>query len=112
MKALGDVRPVRPTTVGNWRNHKPRLKGQIIMHGSISEDLITYGYEKDTAWEKELEGIEPDMSASHWQEDFSAWDLMKRKGLINLKVIWGLMGRYYIFWYTRKLLAKLLRKQR
>jgi hypothetical protein len=59
--ALGSVRPVSDKSIGNWRKHKPRVLGQIHLHGSISEDLIKYGYEPDAKWEKELEGIEPDL---------------------------------------------------
>ena len=51
-KALGDVRPLSMVNIGNWRRHLPRIAGQLHQHGSISEDLIAYGYEPDTAWER------------------------------------------------------------
>ena len=69
MLALKGVRPLETGSIGNWRKHLPRLAGQIKIHGSISQDLIHYGYEQDNSWEKELEGIEPDLEPSHWPED-------------------------------------------
>jgi hypothetical protein len=33
--------------------------------GSISSELIAYGYEKDTSWEHELKGVIPDLRDSH-----------------------------------------------
>ncbi len=59
--ALGEVRPVTDERIGNWRNHKARVLGQIMSHGSISADLIRHGYEPDNAWEEELKGVTPDM---------------------------------------------------
>lgn len=68
LKALREVRPVSSSSIGNWRNHLPRIAGQIQLHGSINDDLIFYGYEKDSDWEKLLENIEPDLNPSHWSE--------------------------------------------
>ncbi len=63
--ALKGLRPVSTKSIGNWRKHKARLAGQIVKHGSINKELIAYGYEKDDSWEKELEGIVPDMRDGH-----------------------------------------------
>lgn len=63
--ALVGVRPVSTGSVGNWRNHKERVLGQLRKHGSISEQLIGYGYERDDAWEQELNGVKPDLKESH-----------------------------------------------
>jgi hypothetical protein len=63
--ALRGLRPVSEDGIGNWRNHKERVLGQIQKHGSITADLIAYGYEQDSSWEKELLSIEPDLKASH-----------------------------------------------
>ncbi len=76
--ALGDLRPIDTKSIGNWRNHKPRLLAQIQDHGSISDDLIKLGYEKDRSWEKELEGIEPDSSETH-ASDFSKKSFIRKK---------------------------------
>lgn len=67
-QALSNVRPIKSTSIGKWRQLKPRIKGQIELHGSITEDLIHFGYEKDHEWEKQLNGIEPDLSESHHSE--------------------------------------------
>jgi len=67
-KALREVRPIKPTSIGRWRNHKNRVVGQLQLHGPITEDLIKYGYEKDDRWLRELEGVEPDLSPSHYSE--------------------------------------------
>ncbi len=76
--ALGELRPIDTKSIGNWRNHKPRLLAQIQQHGSISDDLIKLGYEKDRSWEKELEGIKPDSSATH-ASDFNKKSFIKKK---------------------------------
>lgn len=80
--ALGGTRTVSTDSIGNWRNHLPRVAGQIRIHGSLTKDLIDFGYEKDALWEQELQGIEPDMTPSHWPEFFSERTVEKwQKGL-------------------------------
>jgi hypothetical protein len=59
------LRKVDTGGIGNWQNHKARLLGQIIQHGSITPDLIRYGYEKDDHWIKELNGVEANLNESH-----------------------------------------------
>jgi hypothetical protein len=39
--------------------------GQIQPYGSVSQELINHGYEKDRSWERELEDVVPDLSESH-----------------------------------------------
>lgn len=63
--ALSGVRPIAPKSVGKWKNHLPRVAGQIQKHGSISDKLIEYGYEEDSSWENMLKGIQPDLAPSH-----------------------------------------------
>ena len=79
LEALRSVRPIAPSSVGAWRDHLARVKGQVLTHGSISADLVAYGYEPDDTWERELEGVEPDLSPSYWPEHFSAEDLARRR---------------------------------
>lgn len=67
-KALSGVRPIRPTSVGKWKEHKERVAGQLKLHGPITKDLIRFGYEKNSQWLDELEGVEPDLSPSHFPE--------------------------------------------
>jgi hypothetical protein len=66
--ALGGVRAINTDSIGNWRRHLPRVAGQIARHGAIDAELIEFGYEKDRSWLAELDGIEPDMTPSHWSE--------------------------------------------
>jgi hypothetical protein len=78
-EALGGLRPVSRASIGNWRKHKPRLAGQLKIHGPITEQLIEFGYEKDSSWLRELDGVKPDLSASHWPEYFSPGELKARR---------------------------------
>lgn len=73
-EALKSVRPIKPTSVGKWKEHKARVAGQIQLHGSISEDLIRFGYEEDEQWMKELEGVKPNLSESYHSEFVSLKD--------------------------------------
>jgi hypothetical protein len=68
LQALGDVRPLDENSVGKWRQHLPRVAGQLKIHGPISRELAELGYEQDDAWLKMLEGIEPDTRSGHWPE--------------------------------------------
>lgn len=70
-EALGGVRPISPASVGRWKTDLKRIAGQLKLHGSISNDLIQFGYEKDHRWLEELEDIEPDLNPSHFPEFFS-----------------------------------------
>jgi hypothetical protein len=71
-EALGGVRPITPRRIGNWRNHLPRVAGQIAVHGSIIEDLIEFGYEADDSWLSILKDVNPDYKPSHWTEESEA----------------------------------------
>lgn len=66
--AMGSVRPIDSASIGNWRNHLARVAGQIAIHGSISEELIAFGYEPDESWLAALKGVAPDLTPSHWPE--------------------------------------------
>ena len=77
--ALGAVRPVSDKSIGNWRNHKERIVGQLQEHGSISQDLIRYGYEDNTEWEKELEGVTPDLRESHGSDFYKPWFIRRKQ---------------------------------
>ena len=94
VNALGLVRPISSSNVGNWRRHMPRVAGQLEIHGSITNDLIEYGYEQDGAWEQELEGVQPDLSESHWPEHFPKKTLRKYTLGKNMMAIWVLLGNY------------------
>jgi len=68
LKALGGLRQFDTDSVGNWRRHLPRVAGQLVQHGPITEELIEFGYERDASWLSLLEGIDPDMSGSHLRD--------------------------------------------
>ena len=93
MLALGSVRPIAPLGIGKWQKHLPRVAGQIQLHGSISEDLIELGYEKDDAWMKVLLGVEPDLEKSHWPEYFTKEDVARTKHGIGREIVKVLMRR-------------------
>lgn len=78
-KALRGVRPISDASVGRWRNHLPRVKGQIEIHGDITTDLIKYGYEEGDSWKEALSGVDPECSESHWPERFSRDEIRKIK---------------------------------
>ncbi len=79
--ALGSVRPIRPTSVGRWRDHRSRVAGQLDLHGPITEDLVSFGYEDDASWRQELKGVQPDRGRSHHSEYFSRTDLWIRRSM-------------------------------
>ena len=80
LDALRGMRPVDYTSVGKWRNHLPRIAGQLKLHGekAIAKDLIEYGYETDDSWLNELKDVTPDCSESHWPEYFTPQELKQR----------------------------------
>lgn len=67
-EALGAVRPVEPSRIGNWRTHRPRLVAQLERHGPVDEGLRAYGYESDGAWKRELQGVPADNGRTHFPE--------------------------------------------
>lgn len=77
--ALKGVRPIGSDRVGGWTAHLPRVKGQILIHGPISQDLIRHGYESDRSWEGLLDGVDPDLSAGHLSEHFSPRAIARRR---------------------------------
>lgn len=75
--ALGGVRAITAPRLDQWRDHLPRIVGQMQQHGSLAADLIEFGYETDDAWLAELEGVEADLSPSHWAEHFTRESLAR-----------------------------------
>ncbi len=71
VRALHNIRPIQPDGVSRWRKHLPRVAGQLAQHGSLTQDLIEFGYEKDDSWLVELKGTTPDTSSGHYPEYFS-----------------------------------------
>ncbi len=107
LKALGGIRPVSSASVGNWKNHKARIAGQLMLHGSITEDLIHFGYEENGQWEQLLTGVEPDRQPSYWPEFFSAKEhesILKNKWV---RVLWVLVGNSALGLNGRKVYYRL-----
>lgn len=97
LQALKGVRPVSASSIGRWREHLPRVAGQLQIHGSITDDLIEFGYERDATWERRLEGITPDLSNSYHPEHFLEERfrrIQQRKRLKALKV--ALAHQYWV----------------
>jgi hypothetical protein len=68
LRAMRSIRPISRENVGAWRRHLPRLKGQLLRHGDIADELIALGFEKDKSWLELLDGVEPDMTPSRAPE--------------------------------------------
>lgn len=67
-RAMHGVRPIAPTSVGRWRQNLPRIKGQHEIHGSLTPDLVTRGYESSGDWERCLESVIADSAPSVYAE--------------------------------------------
>ena len=78
LNALRGMRPILPVSVGNWRQHLPRIAGQIELHGDITPELVISGYEKDATWLEELKEVVPDTSPSHSPEYLDAAGIKER----------------------------------
>jgi hypothetical protein len=72
-KAMHGVRPIAPNSIGLWRQHLGRIKGQQAIHGSLSPLLIECGYEESADWERILEPVEADFSRSRYPEKVYFW---------------------------------------
>ena len=70
-KALGGIRAISTSSIGNWRQHKSRLVGQLAKFGPIDEDLVFYGYERDDSWQRELDGVMADNTPSTLRDRLS-----------------------------------------
>jgi hypothetical protein len=96
LRAMHSVRPIGPEGVGRWREHLPRVAGQLQLHGTISEDLKAYGYEQDESWLHELEGVEPDISPSYHAEFYDRRGLIRQRRKRADMVLRGLFRRYIL----------------
>ena len=71
--AMHSVRPIAPTSVGVWTQHPGRIKGQQMIHGSLTPVLVECGYETGGDWERVLESVEPELSSSRYPEKVYFW---------------------------------------
>lgn len=72
-KAMHGVRPIAPSSIGLWRQHLERIKGQQEIHGSLSPILIECGYEESADWECVLGPVTADLSKSQYPENVYFW---------------------------------------
>ncbi|MDX1555715.1 MAG: hypothetical protein R3212_06800 [Xanthomonadales bacterium] len=68
LTAMHELRPVNDASVRRWKEHLPRVAGQISIHGSMADELIELGYEPDDRWLEALHDVQPDTEPSHWPE--------------------------------------------
>jgi len=90
LNALKTMRPIESKGVGNWRNHLPRIKQQISVHGDISKSLIKFDYETDTNWLQLLDDVDIEKFNTKTQEFYDKKSLFsKRKTsyLATLKIL-------------------------
>ncbi len=78
-QALRGVRPISDGSVGHWKDHLPRIAGQMEMHGILSDDLITLGYEDDEIWKSQLSETEPELGGSHYDEFATSEEVSRLK---------------------------------
>ena len=84
--ALNGLRPISNSGLNKWKKHLPRLKAQIIKYGSISNNLIALGYEKDKKWETLLNEISPGEVVSELDSNFHSAYTKKMKYRICRKL--------------------------
>ncbi|NTV94740.1 MAG: sulfotransferase domain-containing protein [Thiobacillus sp.] len=87
LEALRELRPIQPSGVGNWKNHLPRIKQQIAIHGPISAGLIEFGYEPDASWEACLTDVAAEQFESVLPEHFSAKSLRRQRHHVRKEVV-------------------------
>ena len=77
LEAMRGLRPIENASIDSWKNHLPRIAGQLEIHGKIDEELIQLGYEVDISWNALLKGVTPDLSPGHFPEFFSKEYLLR-----------------------------------
>lgn len=60
VNALGGVRKINTSSIGNWRNHLPRIKAQLQLFETMPAILRDLGYENDDKWIEMLDGVVAD----------------------------------------------------
>ncbi|MCZ6617631.1 MAG: hypothetical protein O7E57_05820 [Gammaproteobacteria bacterium] len=56
--SLNGVRPFDPSRINSWRQHLPRVKGQLALYPELSEILVRLGYEPNGDWASVLDDVE------------------------------------------------------
>ena len=58
-RSLGGAREMEQARIEGWREHLPRVKGQILEHADLPRMLVETGYEADEAWVEVLDDVQP-----------------------------------------------------
>ena len=61
-RAMRGVRPVTPDSIAAWRDHLPRVKAQLALHGGIAAELVEMGYERDNSWQTQVDNVPHDQA--------------------------------------------------
>jgi hypothetical protein len=102
------LRPVAADRVGSWRNHLKRVKGQMLIHGDVSDELIALGFEPDKAWLSALDGVRPDVRASAALERLWFGKLVTQAWRNSIGTIVYLARRYLDLELYRRAEARIL----
>jgi hypothetical protein len=89
LAAMNGLRPVSTDSIGNWKNHLPRVKAQLIKYPDLAALLIEHGYEKDMAWTSLLDAVAPEPLSDPqripwkkwWKARIRAWLRFRRRML-------------------------------
>lgn len=112
IKALKGVRPIQNVGVGSWIKHLPRVKQQILLHGSLEKSLIATKYEQNNKWLDKLYHVEP-INYITKMDEFFPKNLRKsrflREGIILSNTVLSKLGvpPQHILDPCRKLYRKL-----
>ena len=89
IKALNGLKPITPSSLGQWRNNKNYIKAQVELFGDISDKLIELGYEQDQQWLQELEGVTVDNSLAPKRKTRSKSRRFKKKfSIVGKKIVY------------------------
>lgn len=86
ISALKKLRPIESKGIGNWKNHLPRIKQQLSLHGDISESLIKFDYEKDANWLKLFKNVHVQNFESYKNNKSKSWGGIKSLILTYLNI--------------------------
>jgi sulfotransferase family protein len=78
-RALNGVRPIDSAQKYTWKSCLPRIKSQCEKHGSISDELVSLGYENTDHWEKLLDSVDSINSESILDKEYRSIKSLKIK---------------------------------
>lgn len=92
-RAMHGARPIDSGSVGVWTDHCGRIKGQQMIHGSLTPRLVECGYESNGDWERCLTDVGPDLAPSYYPERKGALAVMTQRLSQAIKI-----RRYLTHW--------------